>query len=84
MKCSSAFLSRILVGMELDGELAERALQLLRVAGALDAEDLVIVSLLVRLHLLSGRRAATWSNVKQDGKLSMLTTPGAVSRPFQD
>jgi len=43
--------------MELDGELAERALQLLRVAGALDAEDLVIVSLLVRLHLLSGRRA---------------------------
>ena len=49
--------ARVLVGMELDGELAERALQLLRVAGALDAEDLVIVSLLVRLHLLSGRRA---------------------------
>ena len=40
----------ILVGMELDRQLAERALQLRRGAGALDAEDLVVVSLVVRLH----------------------------------
>ena len=64
----------VLVGMELDRELAERALQLLRRAGALDAEDLVVVSLL-RLHLLSGRRAGDPPNVKQDGDLSILTAP---------
>jgi len=42
--------SLVLVRVELQGELAERALQLLRGAGPLDAEHLVVVALGMGLH----------------------------------